>query len=91
MKIMGFMKKDNHLDPLVFDEFVRSGVYLEYARKFLSEDLIDDVDTEALLAIEPRAYELPPAEERARRRTGLLPAYETRFPVRAGAVPQNQR
>lgn len=91
MKIMGFMKKDNHLDPLVFDEFVRSGVYLEYARKFLSEDLIDDVDTEALLAIEPRAYELPPAEERVRRRTGLLPAYETRFPVRAGAVPQNQR
>ena len=91
MKIMGFMKKDNHLDPEVFDEFVRSGVYLTYARQFLSADLIDTVDTEALLAIVPRPYQLPPEAERAPRRTELLPAYEARFPVRAGALPNQGR
>jgi HD-GYP domain-containing protein (c-di-GMP phosphodiesterase class II) len=88
MKIMGFMKKDNHLDPEVFDEFVRSGVYLEYARRFLTEDLIDTVDTEALLAIVPKAYELPPAAERDKRRHGLLAAYEERFPLRTSTLPE---
>jgi len=91
MKIMGFMKKDNHLDPQVFDEFVKSGVYLEYARRFLSEDLIDAVDTDALLAIVPRPYDLPPEADRLRRRSGLLPAYEARFPARPTAVPNQGR
>jgi len=87
MKIMGFMKKDNHLDPLVFDEFVRSGVYLEYARRYLADELIDEVDTDALLAIVPRPYELPPEAERQERRSGLLPAYEARFPLRVSTLP----
>lgn len=87
MKIMGFMKKDNHLDPEVFDEFVKSGVYLEYARRFLTQDLIDTVDTEALLGIVPKGYELPPAAERQQRRHALLPAYEERFPIRTSTLP----
>jgi len=91
MKIMGFMKKDNHLDPEVFDAFVRSGVYLKYAERFLSQELIDEVDTAALLAIVPRAYDLPPEEERKERRSGLLPAYEARFPVRTTVVPNQGR
>jgi HD-GYP domain-containing protein (c-di-GMP phosphodiesterase class II) len=91
MKIMGFMKKDNHLDPLVFDEFVKSGVYLEYARRYLADDLIDAVDTEALLAIVPRPYELPPQAERQLRRSGLLPAYEARFPLRDSIIPTQGR
>ena len=44
IRIMNFMKKDQHIDPDLFDLFLQSGVYLEYARKFLSEAQIDEVD-----------------------------------------------
>lgn len=44
IRIMGFMKKDNHIDPELFELFLRSGTYLEYAEKFLTEDQIDTVD-----------------------------------------------
>ncbi len=87
MRIMGFMKRDNHLDPDIFDEFVKSGVYLDYAKRFLDDDLIDEVDTKALLAIEPKGYDLPPEEERAPRRKNLLPLYEQRFPERIEMSP----
>ena len=49
MKIMGFMKNDNHLDPELFELFVEAGVYREYAEKFLPPDQIDEVDHDALL------------------------------------------
>ena len=67
MMIMGRMKRGNHLDPDLFDLFVRSGVYRDYARRFMKPELIDDVDEAALLAIEPEPFELPPEEERAKR------------------------
>lgn len=67
MTIMGHMKRGNHLDPQLFDLFVRSGVYREYAKRFMKPELIDDVDEDALLAIEPDPFELPPPEERALR------------------------
>jgi hypothetical protein len=35
IRILGFMKKDNHIDPDLFELFLSSGVYMEYARKFL--------------------------------------------------------
>lgn len=41
LKILGFMVKDNHIDADVFDLFVRDKIYLEYARKELSPDQID--------------------------------------------------
>ena len=44
IKIMNFMKKDQHIDPDLFDLFLQSGVYLEYAKKFLAEAQIDEVD-----------------------------------------------
>lgn len=53
MHIIGEMKRHNHLDPVMVDFFVTSGVYRDYARMFLSESLLDDVDEEALLAIKP--------------------------------------
>ncbi len=53
MKIMGKMKAEHHLDPELFDLFVKSGVYRDYAKQFMSPDLIDDVDEAALLAIKP--------------------------------------
>jgi HD-GYP domain-containing protein (c-di-GMP phosphodiesterase class II) len=50
LKIMTFMKKDQHIDPDLFALFIRSGVYKRYAEKYLKPDQIDDVDEEAVLA-----------------------------------------
>jgi hypothetical protein len=41
---MGRMKLDRHIDPDVFDAFVKHKVYLKYAEEFLTEDQIDEVD-----------------------------------------------
>lgn len=76
MRIMSFMKKDNHLDPQLFDLFVQSGVYKEYARDFLPPHLIDAVDEEALLAVQPKPFELPSERDRKLRWRGFLPQYQ---------------
>jgi hypothetical protein len=44
IKIMSFMKKDQHIDPELFDLFLSSGVYLDYARRYLEPRFIDTVD-----------------------------------------------
>ncbi len=44
LKILGFMKKDNHVDPDIFDVFVRNKVYMRYAETFLPKNQIDAVD-----------------------------------------------
>lgn len=44
IKIMGFMVKDQHLDPELFQLFLSSGVYQEYAERFLEPFQIDEVD-----------------------------------------------
>ncbi|MDH3388300.1 MAG: GAF domain-containing protein [Gammaproteobacteria bacterium] len=44
LKIMGFMKKDNHIDPDIFDIFIKERVYLDYAEEFLDPDQIDEID-----------------------------------------------
>ncbi len=44
VKIMSFMKKDRHVDPDLFELFLTSGVYKEYAKAFLTPDQIDEVD-----------------------------------------------
>jgi HD-GYP domain-containing protein (c-di-GMP phosphodiesterase class II) len=75
MRIMGFMKKDNHLDPDLFDLFVTSKAYLEYGKRFLPDSLLDDVDEAGLLAIQPKEYDLPEAEERKKRWLQFLPEY----------------
>jgi len=41
---MSFMKKDQHIDADLFELFLRSGVYMEYAKQFLAEAQIDEVD-----------------------------------------------
>lgn len=53
LKIMGFMKRDHHLDPDIFDFFVQSGVYREFAIKNLAPEQIDEVNEAELLAIKP--------------------------------------
>ncbi len=42
--ILGKMKLDNHIDPDLFDLFIREKVYLEYAKQFLEPAQIDEVD-----------------------------------------------
>jgi len=75
MRIMGFMKKDGHLDAELMDLFVREGVYLDYAHRYMPAELIDEVDEQALLAIEVQDIDLPPAAERAERALAFLPEY----------------
>ncbi len=48
--IMSKMCKDKHIDPELFALFLRSGVYREYAERFLRPEQIDAVDVEARLA-----------------------------------------
>jgi HD-GYP domain-containing protein (c-di-GMP phosphodiesterase class II) len=43
LKILGFMKKDNHIDPDLFDLFVKQKIYLQYAEEFLTSEQTDDV------------------------------------------------
>lgn len=49
LKIMGFMKRDHHIDPDLFQIFIQDRLYLKYAEKFLKPEQIDEVDDEALL------------------------------------------
>ena len=44
LRILGFMKLDHHIDPDIFDVFIRDKVYLTYAKKFLPKEQIDEVD-----------------------------------------------
>jgi len=44
MHIMSFMRKDGHICPDLFELFLRSGAYLEYARAYLTPAQIDTVD-----------------------------------------------
>jgi HD-GYP domain-containing protein (c-di-GMP phosphodiesterase class II) len=44
VRILGFMKNDEHIDADLFDLFLRSGTWLRYGRKFLQPEQIDEVD-----------------------------------------------
>src|SRR6185503_4824389 len=44
LEILGRMKMNQHIDPDLFDVFVRRKVYLRYAEKFLDPEQIDVVD-----------------------------------------------
>jgi hypothetical protein len=46
---MSFMRKDQHIDPELFELFLRSGVYKQYAERFLLEEQIDEVNIEPYL------------------------------------------
>jgi hypothetical protein len=49
LRIMSFMKKDQHIDGVLFELFLRSGIYMEYAKKYLMPEQIDEVDIEDYL------------------------------------------
>jgi len=44
LTILGRMKEEKHIDPDLFDVFVRDKVYLKYALEHLEPEQIDDVD-----------------------------------------------
>jgi HD-GYP domain-containing protein (c-di-GMP phosphodiesterase class II) len=51
--ILGRMKEGGHVDPDLFDVFVRDKVYLRYAREFLDPEQIDDVDESRIPGYKP--------------------------------------
>jgi HD-GYP domain-containing protein (c-di-GMP phosphodiesterase class II) len=50
LRILSFMKKDAHIDPDLFALFLKSGVWKEYAERFLAPSQIDEVDIKQYLA-----------------------------------------
>lgn len=50
IRILSFFKKDKHIDPDLFDLFLTSGVYLEYAKRYLNPEQIDEVDINQYLS-----------------------------------------
>jgi HD-GYP domain-containing protein (c-di-GMP phosphodiesterase class II) len=55
IRIMSFMKKDQHIDAELFDLFLQSGIYRQYAERFLRPEQIDAVDVTAYLTPAPAA------------------------------------
>lgn len=69
IKIMSFMKKDHHIDPELFDLFLSSGIYLDYARRYLAPELIDEVSVEGYLG-PVDAPQTPPGQAGGKRAAG---------------------
>jgi HD-GYP domain-containing protein (c-di-GMP phosphodiesterase class II) len=62
LKIMGFMCKDKHIDPDLFNLFLTTGVWKTYAERFLKPEQLDEVDiNKYLFKPPPPPTEPPPA------------------------------
>ena len=44
IRIMSFMRNDNHIDPDLFKLFLSSGIYKKYGKRFLEPEQLDEVD-----------------------------------------------
>lgn len=53
LRILGFLKKEGHIDPDLFDIFVREKVYLDYAKQYLKPEQIDEVDPSQIPGFSP--------------------------------------
>ena len=53
LNILGRMKLDHHVDPDLFDVFLRERVYLDYARRFLEPGQIDRIDWGKVPGVDP--------------------------------------
>ena len=51
LNIMGYMVKDGHLDKDLVNFFLDSGLYKEYADRFMNKEYIDEVDIDSIKAI----------------------------------------
>jgi hypothetical protein len=52
LTILGKFKLGGHIDPDLFDVFIREKVYLDYARQFLASEQIDEVDLSKIPGVE---------------------------------------
>lgn len=50
LAIMQNMVREQHIDPALFALFVSSGIWRDYAKRFLTPEQLDEVDQEILLA-----------------------------------------
>ncbi|MDD5175488.1 MAG: GAF domain-containing protein [Sterolibacterium sp.] len=57
--ILGKLKEAGHIDPDLFDVFIRQRVYLRYAEKFLDPSQIDAVDESRIPGYETGSYSKP--------------------------------
>ncbi len=53
LTILGKFNLDGHIDPDLFDIFVREQVYLSYAQQFLDPEQIDEVDVSKIPGYKP--------------------------------------
>ena len=53
LQILGKMRLGGHVDPDLFDVFVRKKVYRRYAEMFLDKEQIDDVDESKIPGYQP--------------------------------------
>jgi HD-GYP domain-containing protein (c-di-GMP phosphodiesterase class II) len=53
LEILGRMKENHHVDPDLFDIFVRRKVYRRYAEMFLDREQIDEVDESKIPGYQP--------------------------------------
>ncbi|WP_457576246.1 HD domain-containing phosphohydrolase [Desulfomarina sp.] len=51
IKIMSYMKRDGHICPDLFDLLLTSGIYREYAKKYMSEEQLDEVDISKYISL----------------------------------------
>ena len=61
IKIMCFMVRDRHIDPDLFELFLRSNIHIEYAQRFMRPSQIDAVDVDASLQLARPATPKPVA------------------------------
>lgn len=50
LNILARMSRDNHIDPDLFEIFIREKIYLKFAEQFLDSSLIDAIDEPELLS-----------------------------------------
>jgi HD-GYP domain-containing protein (c-di-GMP phosphodiesterase class II) len=50
LRIMSFMRNDGHICPQLFNLFLSSGIYRDYAQQFLSPEQIDTVDVSQFMS-----------------------------------------
>jgi len=60
VKIMSFMKKDAHIDDELFELFLTSGAYKEYAERFLLPEQLDEVDISQYVTPPEAPADAPP-------------------------------
>src|SRR5947209_15462974 len=53
LEILGRMKQNQHVDPDLFDIFVRRKVYRRYAEMFLDKEQVDEVDESKIPGYQP--------------------------------------